>query len=81
MTVCSLHPGVVSTELIRYNEQTSWAMRFINGWSWAYFRLFGLSSADGAKTSVYCATDADVPNHNGAYYEYEMNVLFIRLLI
>ena len=69
MTVCALHPGVVYTELMRYDTNTSWVMRFINGWAWLYFMAFGLSSSDGAKTSVYCATNPDVPNHNGGYFE------------
>ena len=45
-------------------------MRFINGWAWIYFRLFGLSAYQGSRTSVYCATNNDVLNHNGGYYEF-----------
>jgi len=31
-------------------------------------RLFMKSTADGAKTSVYCATSVDVANQTGRYY-------------
>jgi NAD(P)-dependent dehydrogenase (short-subunit alcohol dehydrogenase family) len=66
----SLHPGVVSTDIMRLDENTSYLMRFINGWAWAYFKLFGLSAYQGSRTSVYCATNNDVLNHNGGYYEF-----------
>ncbi len=68
VTVVSLHPGVVSTEIMRFDQKTSWVMWFINIWAWGYFRLFGLSAVKGAMTSVHCATDNDVINHNGGYF-------------
>ena len=69
VTAVCLHPGVVYTEIIRNDTNTSYLMRFINGWSWLYFRYLGLSSAQGAVTSIYCATSDDIPNHPGAYYK------------
>ena len=68
VTAVCLHPGVVSTEIMRLDEKTSYIMRFINGWAWAYFRTMGISAAQGAQTSIFCATSDEIPNNNGGYY-------------
>ena len=71
VTVCSLHPGVVKTEIIRTNENSPLRNRLLAAcFARPYFRLFGKTTAQGALTSIYCATNEDVPNHPGAYYEY-----------
>jgi hypothetical protein len=63
------HKGVVYSEIIRNDENTSYVMRFINMWSWLYFRYLGLSAAQGARTSIYCASSDDIPNNPGAYFK------------
>ena len=51
VTSNSLHPGVVTTKLLR-----------------DAFSMSGVSTADGAKTSVYLATSADVDGVTGEYF-------------
>jgi len=33
------------------------------------FGLIGAKSSEGALTSIYCATNEDVVQHSGGYYE------------
>ena len=70
VTCVSLHPGAVSTEIIRTAENSSFSSRLLAGIIRPIFSVFGKSPAQGALTTVHCATDDDVPNHSGAYYEY-----------
>lgn len=59
VTTYALHPGVVASDIWQRRVP-----RFLS----ALPRLFMRSPADGAKTSVYCATAVDVANHTGRYY-------------
>jgi retinol dehydrogenase-12 len=69
VTAVSLHPGAVATDLWRNRGQdvsglTKFYMPVLNYLiSW-----FGLSTAEGAKTTIYCATSEDVPKNNGKYF-------------
>ncbi len=56
--IVSLHPGFVASNFGLNAGWMSWIMRLT--------RLVQLSVDDGAKTSVFCATTANV--RNGAYY-------------
>jgi len=62
VTVNSLHPGAVSTELLR---NTPWLLKPITG----LIRLFFLTPAQGAQTSVYVATSKDVDGISGKYFD------------
>ena len=70
VTVCSLHPGAVKTEIIRTNENSAFSSRLLAGIARPLMSLLGKTAAQGALTSIHCATNEDVPNHPGAYYEY-----------
>ncbi len=55
----SLHPGAVASDVWR---EVPWGLRH-------FLKLFMLSNEDGARTTLYCATSAEVDGHNGRYYE------------
>lgn len=59
VTTYSLHPGVIASDVWRQTP------RLIGG----VMKLFMKSTADGAKTSLYCATSPDVAQQSGLYYE------------
>jgi NAD(P)-dependent dehydrogenase (short-subunit alcohol dehydrogenase family) len=55
----ALHPGVVASDVWReipqpFRRLVTWRM---------------ISNEDGAKTTLYCATSAEVAEHNGRYYD------------
>lgn len=55
----SLHPGVVATDVWR---SVPWPIRPL-------IKSFMLTSEDGAKTTLYCATSASCQNETGLYYD------------
>jgi NAD(P)-dependent dehydrogenase (short-subunit alcohol dehydrogenase family) len=55
----SLHPGVIASDVWREVPQPI---------RWFMLRRM-LSNEQGAKTTLYCATSADVAEHNGRYYD------------
>jgi retinol dehydrogenase-12 len=55
----SLHPGVIASDVWRQVPQPFRAL----------LKLRMISNEEGAKTSLYCATSADVAEHNGLYYD------------
>jgi len=59
VTTYSLHPGVIASDLWR---EVPWPIRPL-------MKLRMGSTADGAKTSVYCATDAELAAQTGLYYD------------
>ena len=65
-TICShsLHPGVVSTEIAKKNENKK-----IWGFIWRIASPFMLSTTGGAKTSIHLATSPDVLKINGKYFD------------
>ena len=69
VTVVSLHPGAVNTEIIRTDPNSSLFSRFLAAITMPLFVLFGKNSIEGAATTIHCAIDEEVPNHSGAYYE------------
>jgi NAD(P)-dependent dehydrogenase (short-subunit alcohol dehydrogenase family) len=62
VTVNALHPGVVSTGLF---QGSSTIVRALAG---TIGRLFMISPQEGAKTSVYLASSAEVAGTSGGYY-------------
>lgn len=65
-SICShcLHPGVVSTEIAKKNENKK-----LWGFLWRVFSPFMLNTTKGAKTSIYLATSPDVLTINGKYFD------------
>ena len=57
---CSLHPGVVATNIWQRSMGRPLA---------ALVKLFMMSSDDGARTTVFCATTPTLADHNGAYFD------------
>jgi NAD(P)-dependent dehydrogenase (short-subunit alcohol dehydrogenase family) len=55
----ALHPGVVASDAWR---RVPWPVRPI-------MKAFMISTADGAKTSVFCATSPEVAAQDGRYYD------------
>jgi hypothetical protein len=59
VTTSSLHPGVVASDIWR---KLPAPVRVIA-------KLFMISNAQGAQTSVYCATAPELASVSGRYYE------------
>lgn len=59
VTTYSLHPGVVATDV--------W--RELPGFLQPLVKLLMISSEEGAKTTLYCATSPEVANQTGLYYD------------
>jgi NAD(P)-dependent dehydrogenase (short-subunit alcohol dehydrogenase family) len=55
----SLHPGVVASDVWRQVPQP---------FRWLMMRTM-ISNEEGAKTTLYCATSAEVADQNGLYYD------------
>jgi NAD(P)-dependent dehydrogenase (short-subunit alcohol dehydrogenase family) len=64
VTVNALHPGVVNSGF--GDNATTPLMRVVY---WLIKRLAAISSSDGAKTSIYLASSADVAGISGKYFE------------
>lgn len=64
ITVNSLHPGVVKTDI--GNKNTTWW----GGLVWKMFTVFkGISEEEGAKTTLYLATSPEVEKISGKYFD------------
>jgi retinol dehydrogenase 12 len=63
VTVNALHPGFVKTDI--GTKDTNWYSSLL--WTLST-RLFGITVADGAKTSVYLATSPEVDGITGKYF-------------
>ncbi len=59
VSVASLHPGVVASEIWR---RIPWPVSAMAKW-------FMISSEEGAQTSLHCATSPEVIEHSGAYWD------------
>jgi retinol dehydrogenase 12 len=59
ITACALHPGVVASDMWR---RVPWPVR-------AVMKRRMLSTEEGARTSVYCATAPEVAGTTGRYYD------------
>lgn len=59
VTTYSLHPGVVATDVWRDIPRPFSSL----------MKLFMISNEEGARTSLYCATDPRVANESGLYYD------------
>ena len=61
LTVNGLHPGLVATNLLSNNGFTGRLITF-------FLRFRGMTPQEGARTSVYLATSADVEGVTGRYF-------------
>lgn len=59
VTTYSLHPGAIASDVWR---EVPFGLRHV-------LKLFLKSTADGARTSLYCATSPDVAGQSGLYYD------------
>ena len=64
ITVNCLHPGVVKTKIGHKSD------RWLHQYAWALLsNLQGISIEDGAKTSIYLASDPQVTSITGQYFD------------
>lgn len=67
VTVVSLHPGVVRTELSRYEKEgLGWFIPIIKNLVFPFWWVFTKNPNEGAQTTIHCAVDDNIIN--GAYY-------------
>ncbi|XP_043082350.1 retinol dehydrogenase 12 isoform X3 [Puntigrus tetrazona] len=69
VTVYSLHPGVVQSELFRnLSKPVQIAVKV--------FSPFTKSTVQGAQTTIYCAVEPKLDNESGGYYRYRTVISF-----
>jgi retinol dehydrogenase-12 len=69
VTVVSLHPGVVRTELSRYEKEgLGWLAPIIRSSIYPLWWVLTKSPKQGSQTSIHCAVDSSIIN--GAYYRF-----------
>ncbi|NXM95423.1 RDH12 dehydrogenase, partial [Sylvia borin] len=59
-TANALHPGSVSSELVRHS--------FVMTWLWKIFSFFLKTPCEGAQTSIYCAVAEELDSVTGQYF-------------
>ncbi|CAG9759549.1 unnamed protein product [Ceutorhynchus assimilis] len=65
VTVYSLHPGVIKTELGRHVGSTYGSfLKFV----WGFFSWALKTPIQGAQTTIYCSVDEKCANESGLYY-------------
>ncbi|XP_054017588.1 retinol dehydrogenase 12-like isoform X1 [Dryobates pubescens] len=60
VTANALHPGSVSSELVRHS--------FVMTWLWKIFSFFLKTPVEGAQTSIYCAVAEELDSVTGQYF-------------
>lgn len=60
----ALHPGVINTELGRHLQDTFGPLVML----WKVAMPFIKTPESGANTTIYCAVDESISDHNGRYY-------------
>lgn len=63
VTANTLHPGVVDTTIGNTNSKG------IVSFAWRIIRLFGITTEQGAATSIYLATSEEVKEVSGKYFD------------
>lgn len=63
---CSLHPGVVRTEISRYAQDVGTVQKFVMTFLYPAFQYFLLSPNEGAQTTLYCVLSPDIKG--GKFY-------------
>lgn len=73
VTVYSLHPGVVRSELFRnLSKPVQIAVKV--------FSPFTKTTIQGAQTTIYCAVEPKLDNESGGYYRYR-TIISIEFLV
>lgn len=67
VTANALHPGLVATNFLTNNGRLGHFLAF-------FMRIRGMSSAKGARTSIYLASSDEVEGVSGLYFEKEKSV-------
>lgn len=66
MSVFSLHPGVVQSDLWRHQHQCiQMAVKI--------FRIFTKTTVEGAQTTIYCAVEPHLESQSGGYFRYKQH--------
>lgn len=63
VSVFSLHPGVVQSDLWRHQHQCIQVAVKI-------FRIFTKTTVEGAQTTIYCAVEPHLESQSGGYFRY-----------
>lgn len=66
MSVFSLHPGVVQSDLWRHQHQCIQVAVKI-------FKLFTKTTVEGAQTTIYCAVEPNLERQSGGYFRYKQH--------
>lgn len=67
MSVFSLHPGVVQSDLWRHQHQCIQVAVKI-------FKVFTKTTVEGAQTTIYCAAEPGLESLSGGYFRYTVPV-------
>jgi NAD(P)-dependent dehydrogenase (short-subunit alcohol dehydrogenase family) len=67
VTVCSLHPGSVRTELARHVTSSLW-LGIVYVLAYPFFMISSKSAWQGAQTNIYCAVAEELEGVSGLYY-------------
>ncbi|XP_063044883.1 retinol dehydrogenase 12-like [Engraulis encrasicolus] len=70
VTVYSLHPGVIITEIFRHLSEimTPWKRMYWGALITVLTPLIFKSTNQGAQTTIYCAVEESIANTSGLYY-------------
>jgi len=68
VSVVSLHPGVVNTNISAKKEGETGTMQKMMVCMRPLVKVFGKSANDGAKTTIHCAVSPDIPSQSGLYF-------------
>ena len=63
VSVFSLHPGVVQSDLWRHQHQCIQVAVKI-------FRIFTKTTLEGAQTTIFCAVESGLESESGGYFRY-----------
>lgn len=73
VSVFSLHPGVVQSDLWRHQHQCIQVAVKI-------FRIFTKTTVEGAQTTIYCAVEPGLECQSGGYFRYTKRVRLKRTI-
>ena len=66
VSVFSLHPGVVQSDLWRHQHRCiQWAVKIC--------RIFTKTTVEGAQTTIYCAVEPNLESQSGGYFRYSQH--------
>lgn len=66
VSVFSLHPGVVQSDLWRHQHQCIQVAVKI-------FKIFTKTTVEGAQTTIYCAVEPNLERQSGGYFRYKQH--------